>query len=221
MAKTKDALKIIDHMVGDDAGLRQMIADESVNAAVAQMIYDARTNAGLTQEELAELLGTKQPVIARLEDAEYEGHSLSMLNRIAKALNQRLVVDMKTAQPELDTVRYVFHKVVQDLRRDRRMTVDELAGKTSIPREEIIAMERNPFYRPPALTLHRLATFYGIPQRRLAELAGASRKVPKSLQKEASRFAAKSESFAGLSREQKKLLDAFVKFLKTEDRSSP
>ena len=99
MPKTKDALKIIDQMVGDDAELRQMIAEESVNAAVAQMIYDARTDAGLTQKELADRIGTRQPVIARLEDAEYTGHSLSMLNRIAEALNRRLRLDMTQPMP--------------------------------------------------------------------------------------------------------------------------
>jgi transcriptional regulator with XRE-family HTH domain len=57
---------------------------------VAQLIYDARTKAGLTQKQLAGLIGTSQPNIARLEDADYEGHSLTMLQRIAKALNQRL-----------------------------------------------------------------------------------------------------------------------------------
>ena len=92
--ETKNALEIIDRMIGDDNELRQMIAEESINAAIAQMIYEARTSAGLTQRELADLVGTKQPVIARLEDAEYEGHSLSMLNRIATALNRRLIVRM-------------------------------------------------------------------------------------------------------------------------------
>jgi ribosome-binding protein aMBF1 (putative translation factor) len=99
MANTKDALKIIDQMVGHDAELWQMIAEESVNAAIAQMIYEARTDAGLTQKMLADLVGTKQPVIARLEDAEYEGHSVTMLNRIAKALNRRLRVEMTADQP--------------------------------------------------------------------------------------------------------------------------
>ena len=44
---------------------------------------NARTEAGLSQKELAEMIGTTQSVISRLEDADYEGHSLSMLSRIA------------------------------------------------------------------------------------------------------------------------------------------
>jgi ribosome-binding protein aMBF1 (putative translation factor) len=90
MAKTRNALKILDRMIGDDAGLRKMVATETVNAQVARMIHDARTAAGLTQQELADRIGTKQPVIARLEDGDYEGHSLTMLQRIAAALDKRL-----------------------------------------------------------------------------------------------------------------------------------
>ena len=64
--------------------------EAGVNAHIAQLIYDARTAAGLTRAELAKLIGAQQPVIARLEDADYQGHSLTMLQRIAEALNQRL-----------------------------------------------------------------------------------------------------------------------------------
>jgi len=56
------------------------------------VIYEARTRAGLSQSDLAALIGSKQPVIARLEDADYEGHSLTMLRRIAAALEQRLEI---------------------------------------------------------------------------------------------------------------------------------
>jgi len=56
------------------------------------LVHDARTGAGLTQRELAERIGTKQSVIARLEDADYEGHSLSMLKRIADAVGKRLEI---------------------------------------------------------------------------------------------------------------------------------
>jgi ribosome-binding protein aMBF1 (putative translation factor) len=92
MPKRADALKIVDRITGDDAALHELIEKETLNVCVACMIHDARTRAGLTQQELAERVGTKQPVIARLEDADYEGHSLSMLQRIAEALNQMLDV---------------------------------------------------------------------------------------------------------------------------------
>lgn len=90
--KERDATKILDRVTGDDLELRELIAAESLNARVAGMIYDERQAAGLTQAQLAELIGTKQSVIARLEDADYEGHSLSMLRRIAEALGRRLEV---------------------------------------------------------------------------------------------------------------------------------
>jgi transcriptional regulator with XRE-family HTH domain len=50
---------------------------------LALLVRELRENAGLTQTELAKKVGTTQSVIARLEDAEYTGHSLSMLERIA------------------------------------------------------------------------------------------------------------------------------------------
>jgi transcriptional regulator with XRE-family HTH domain len=59
---------------------------------VAQLIYAARTKAGLSQAQLAERIGTRQSVISRLEDADYDGHSLSMLQRIAAALGQCLEI---------------------------------------------------------------------------------------------------------------------------------
>ena len=90
MAQTKDALKILKRVTGDSDSVKSGIAQARINFEVAQMIYDARTKAGLTQSELAALIGSKQPVIARLEDADYEGHSLTILQRIATALEQRL-----------------------------------------------------------------------------------------------------------------------------------
>jgi len=98
MPKTKDALKILDRLTGNDPQLREQIERETVNVQVAQLIYDARTKAGLTQKQLAGLIGTSQPNIARLEDADYEGHSLTMLQRIAKALNQRLEISLRPAE---------------------------------------------------------------------------------------------------------------------------
>jgi ribosome-binding protein aMBF1 (putative translation factor) len=50
---------------------------------LALLVREMREDAELTQAELAKKVGTSQSVIARLEDAEYTGHSLTMLERIA------------------------------------------------------------------------------------------------------------------------------------------
>ncbi len=96
MRKTSDGLRILDRMTGPNKRLRQRIEEATLNARVAEMIYEARTKAGLSQQTLADLVGTKQPVIARLEDANYQGHSLSMLARIAAALHRELDVRLLT-----------------------------------------------------------------------------------------------------------------------------
>ena len=63
-----------------------------VDEAVARKIYDLRTKAGMSQKAFAKLVGTTASVICRLEDADYEGHSLAMLNRIAAALDKRVEI---------------------------------------------------------------------------------------------------------------------------------
>ena len=89
--KTSDAGKILDDLIRDDLPLQEEVDEATCNAKIAQMIYQARTKKGLTQEQLAKIVGTKQPVIARLEDAEC-GHSIPLLIRIGKALGKDLVI---------------------------------------------------------------------------------------------------------------------------------
>jgi ribosome-binding protein aMBF1 (putative translation factor) len=50
---------------------------------LALLVREMREEADMTQAELAKRIDTTQSVIARLEDAEYTGHSLAMLERIA------------------------------------------------------------------------------------------------------------------------------------------
>src|SRR3989339_1810908 len=105
-ARRTSAVEILHRRyVGDNSERRASLQEERVNAQVAQTICDLRKEAGLTQKELADLVGTTQSVISRLEDADYEGHSLSMLDRIANALNRRVTIgfapikSMKPAHP--------------------------------------------------------------------------------------------------------------------------
>jgi transcriptional regulator with XRE-family HTH domain len=215
--KTQDAVRILHgRYVKDDPERKAALQEERVNAEVARLIYEMRTAAGLSQQQLAELIETTQSVISRLEDADYEGRSLSMLERIATALNQKLTVVMTAREPEEQEVREAFHRVIQMLRRSRGLTIDALAEKTKIDRTELVALERNPAYRPTPLTLHRLSEFFEVPDRKLAVLAGAIRDVPDDLRQQAARFAAQSNSFAKLTKEEQRVLDEFVGFLRSD-----
>lgn len=213
-----DAVSILHRRyIGDDAERKASLQEERVNAEVAKMIYDLRKEAGLTQRDLAKMIGTTQSVVSRLEDADYNGHSLSMLSRIAKALNRALSVSMDANQNELGTLRLVFQEVVRGLRKEKGLGIEQFAKKAGIDKTDVIAMERHPGYKPSPLIIHRLSKFYDIPQKKLAVLAGAIKNMPPKMEQEASRFAAQSESFAKLTEEERKTLDEFVRFLRSED----
>jgi ribosome-binding protein aMBF1 (putative translation factor) len=90
---TSNAVEILHGRYVAGRPKREAALEEArLNAVIAQQIYDLRTKAGLTQKQLAELVGTSYSVISRLEDADYEGHSLSMLQRISAALHYRVQV---------------------------------------------------------------------------------------------------------------------------------
>ena len=102
MAKTtNDAVEILKRTSGIDPASDPEMLQISEDLRVAQMIYDARTNAGLTQTQLAEKVGTTQSVISQLEDADYDGHSLSMLRRVAAALQSHVEVRIVPNDTEL------------------------------------------------------------------------------------------------------------------------
>lgn len=61
---------------------------EASGVDAAKSIHALGIAAGLPQKGLADLIGTTPSVISRLEDAEYQGHSVAMLRRIVAALNE-------------------------------------------------------------------------------------------------------------------------------------
>lgn len=68
------------------------LEEARASAEVARKVFELQESAGLTQRQLAKLVGTTASVISWLEDADYQGHSLSMLRRIAAALDRRVEI---------------------------------------------------------------------------------------------------------------------------------
>ena len=96
---TTDAVEILHRRYFE--GKPEMMAlleEERANAEIARQIYDLRTEAGLTQQELAKLVGISPSVIEQLEEADYEGNALAMLRRIAAALNKRVEIRFVPAE---------------------------------------------------------------------------------------------------------------------------
>ena len=90
---TTDAVEILHRRFYEGKPERLAALEETrENAEIARKIHALRAKAGLTQAQLAKVVGTTASVICRLEDADYEGHSVSMLRRIAAALNSRVEI---------------------------------------------------------------------------------------------------------------------------------
>lgn len=96
-----DGVELLDRRyVRNDPEMQKLVDEEFQKLEIGQQIYDLRKEANLTQEELADMIGTTGSVISRLESADYDGHSLKMLERIAVALGKKValtIVDRETA----------------------------------------------------------------------------------------------------------------------------
>jgi transcriptional regulator with XRE-family HTH domain len=66
---------------------------------VALNLASLRKASGLSQKELAKRVGTSQQQISRLESPSYEGHSLSMLRRVADVLGARVHIEIQPKKP--------------------------------------------------------------------------------------------------------------------------
>ena len=90
--KSKALQFAYDRYIGEDPELAAAFAEELAAADIASQIYKLRRRAGLSQRQLAGKVGTTASVICRLEDSDYQGHSLSMLKRIAGALGRKVKI---------------------------------------------------------------------------------------------------------------------------------
>lgn len=95
MKKTNFDAYLEEQLKDQDFARRFREAGEAWDVAV--QIAALRREAGMSQKELAKRLRTTQQQISRLESPGYEGHSLSMLRRVANALNARVRVVFEQA----------------------------------------------------------------------------------------------------------------------------
>src|SRR3954447_6600237 len=91
--QTTDAVEILRRRyVTGDPEAETLLEEARAEAELSRTIHRLRTEAKLTQQDLAQRVGTTASVISRLEDADYTGHSLAMLRRIAAALGRTVEI---------------------------------------------------------------------------------------------------------------------------------
>ncbi len=92
MGKTTNGLEILRRRREKDPELQRLYEEEKLKDQIARQVRELRTEAGLSQADLAKLLKTSQSAIARLEDADYEGNSVEKLQQVAEALKCHLEI---------------------------------------------------------------------------------------------------------------------------------
>lgn len=98
---------LYDRYVGKDPKRIKAYNHEILNAAIARQIFELRTKSGLSQRELAARVGTSASAICRLEDTDYDGHSLTLLKRIAEALGTQVEIQFVSVSANLTPSRRV------------------------------------------------------------------------------------------------------------------
>ncbi|MBC8194306.1 MAG: helix-turn-helix transcriptional regulator [Actinobacteria bacterium] len=85
---------------GRDAPSAETSAEVEQDLDLGQLIYDLRSEAGLSQRELAERMGTTQSVISRLEEGGGARNRIDTLARVATALDRHLVLSFPAEVPD-------------------------------------------------------------------------------------------------------------------------
>jgi transcriptional regulator with XRE-family HTH domain len=109
----------------EDRGFAERFERAGEAWEIAIPLARLREQAGLSQKELADRLRTSQQQISRLESPSYEGHSLRMLRRVAKALNASMRIcfeplNHRTADQLAETPPpYIVKKPVERHRKEK------------------------------------------------------------------------------------------------------
>ena len=75
---------------------REAYADEFLNTYIANQIRVIREQRGMTQQQLADAIGTQQAGVSRIENVNYSGWSVSTLKKVAHAYDCRLHISFET-----------------------------------------------------------------------------------------------------------------------------
>ena len=136
---------------------------------------------------------------------------------IARALTD-FSKEVAPSQTNDATLRKGLSTLVSMLRRRDGLSEEALATNARVDVEEIKCIETDVSYMPRPRTIYQLEEYFQLPARSLARLSGLTATHPPGFQEEVLRFAASSKSLHKLTRDEKRLLNEFVRFLTSTDK---
>jgi transcriptional regulator with XRE-family HTH domain len=89
-----DFMKRVDGQLEADPRLAKAVEDLLVEMKLEQQIVALRERRGLTQRQLAKLLGTSQPYVAKLESGRVRNLGVRTLVKCARALGAAVSIRM-------------------------------------------------------------------------------------------------------------------------------
>lgn len=116
-----------------------------------------------------------------------------------------------------DDPHLAFGPLIALLRRRHGLTIEKLAVNADVEPGDLVSIERDPHYTPEPRTVFQLARVFRLPNKRLMQLSGLAVAKDARFRQAAVRFAALSVSIEALSKEEKTVLESFIKFLSEEE----
>ena len=114
---------------------------------------------------------------------------------------------------ETEGTNVAFGRFIRLMRRSKNLSVEKLADDADVEVAELLNIEENATYKPSLRTVHQLATFFEVKKGNLMQVARLTVSRDSRLTNESVRFAARSETNASLSQEERQALEAFVAVL--------
>ena len=132
---------------------------------------------------------------------------------LAGSIRMPAVETMPAVTSEVLAARLSFARFVQFGRLRLGLSMEQFAGKTQIPLNELVCIEDDDKFTPSLRTIHMLAQFLKVSHVKLLTLAGLAEARDSGFNDAAVRFAAKSEPIRKLTREEQEAFDEFARFL--------
>ncbi len=129
-----------------------------------------------------------------------------------RSVAERALANTREESAEIEDLHRGLGALIQMLRRQNKLSVEELASQARIDVAELRSIELDLSFDPNPRTIYQLEQHFGLPARCLVILSGAAH-VESGVREEAVRFAASAKDIGNLSRGEKKLLYRFIKFL--------